>query len=640
MKLHHRLQSIFRLFQEPRGNRKTQTECIQLSLQQMEQRQVLSVAGGEALLFSTGGNEEFPNAVQAEPADIVQYDGSEFAILFDGSDVGLDGANIDALAIVGDNQLLLSFSSDVNIAGLGNIGSGDVVLFQADSLGEDTAGTFSLFASGAELGLNPADNIDALDLLDDGSLVVSTLRNTTLSSGPDGGTFSANDEDLIQITPDEFGNFSTGTRQIFLDGSDVGLSFSNENIDGISINDLEIRLSTFRGNSVSTSVAGSAEDVLTFTATQFGEETQGSYVGITFNGGDEAGFGFDLNAFDYANLSTPSTPPTAENLAVEVVEDQSLQIQLQGDDGDLDVENTLTFQIVDGPNFGGISGFDPETGTLTYTGAENFHGEDQFTYLVQEVDGNGVVLNSEVAVVQIHVTAVNDAPVVTLPQGPLTGNEDVPIQISGILVGDVEAESQQKPVAVTLRGENGIVSLEGSQAGVQIVGNGTNEITLTGSVSEINSLLAQGVMFRPDTNFSGQAGLEVSIEDDLNPDSSLSASGRVEIEILSTREQASAFRDQVFELLESGELGRRTARRLLNAVKFNGHGRQLDRTLNRIDRWAAKGRISSELAQQLTEQLEDLRDGATTGRFEKLDNVFSRIGKVKFPKSFARWRCR
>lgn len=641
MKLQNRLRSIIRLFPKPRPTRKTHTETIQLSLQRLEERQVLNAAGGDVLLFSTGGNETFPDQLEVQASDIVQYDGSNFALFFDGEDVGLGGqeGNIDALAMIGENQLLLSFYSEISIAGLGSVGPSDIVLFEADSLGENTSGTFSLFASAGELGLKPTDNIDALDLLDDGSLVISTLRDTTVSAGSNGGTITVRDQDLLQIIPDAFGNFSTGTRQLIFDGTNEGLDNSSENINGVSIEGLQIRLSTFGGNSIpQDGIGGSSEDVLTFSATQLGTETAGSFTTITFDGKDAAGFTFNLDALDYAVLNKPSTPPTAQDLDLETFEDQSLSIQLQGDDGDPDVQNALMYQIVDAPTYGDVSGFDPATGTLIYTPDANFHGEDQLTYFVQEVDARGNILTSEVAVVQITVTAVNDAPIVMLPAGPLTGKEDVPLQISGIRVGDVEADSHQQPVAVTLRVEHGILVWEGLQPGVQVIGHGTREMTLIGTITEINSLLAEGLLFRPDINFSGQAAIEVSIQDGLNPDLALSAVGRVEIDILSTREQATAFRDQVFELLERGELGRQSARRLLNAVKLNGHGRQVEKTIDKIERWEAKGRLDSDVAERLTSQLADLHQGAITGRFEKLDAVFSQIGKAKLLRGLARLR--
>ena len=75
-------------------------------------------------------------------------------------------------------------------------------------------------------------------------------------------------------------------------------------------------------------------------------------------------------------------------------------ITLTGNDVDGD---TLTYDIVDGPAHGQLSG----TGAnRTYTPDPNYYGPDSFTYKVN--DGS---LDSNEATVNITVNAVNDAPV-------------------------------------------------------------------------------------------------------------------------------------------------------------------------------------------------------------------------------------
>ncbi len=101
-----------------------------------------------------------------------------------------------------ENQILLSFASATNIAGFGTVGPSDVILFQADSLGDDTSGTFSVFATAAALGLDgkgPAGSLDALDVLDDGSLVFSIAGDVSLSFG--GTNTFIRRADVVQYTP-------------------------------------------------------------------------------------------------------------------------------------------------------------------------------------------------------------------------------------------------------------------------------------------------------------------------------------------------------------------------------------------------------------------------------------------------------
>ncbi len=187
--------------------RRSRRSVIEAEIERLEPRCLLSAAGGGAvMIFSAGtaGGDDLPDVGHVDASDLIQYDGNQFSLLFDGSDVGLSGADIDAVAIASENQILLSFASATDIAGLGTVDPSDVILFQADSLGDDTAGTFSLFVSAADLGLasaGPAGNIDALDILDDGSLVLSTAGNINLPAGPNGATVFVREADVVQYTP-------------------------------------------------------------------------------------------------------------------------------------------------------------------------------------------------------------------------------------------------------------------------------------------------------------------------------------------------------------------------------------------------------------------------------------------------------
>src|SRR5690606_16958050 len=160
------------------------------------------------------------------------------------------------------------------------------------------------------------------------------------------------------------------------------------------------------------------------------------------------------------------------------------------------------------------------------------------------------VKESELAYVDLTVTPVNDAPVVEVGQTHFTGNEDVPLVIPGIAVSDVEADAEQAPVQVALKVDQGGLSFANTLPGGEISGSGTAQVTLVGTPSAINELLAQGVTFQPGMDFSGQVLLSVTVHDSTNPDASLSASEFVQITIQSTRQQVKDLRDQIGDLLE------------------------------------------------------------------------------------------
>ena len=210
-----------------------------------------------------------------ENEDIILYDGKNHSMFFDGSDVGLSNARIDAFAKVSDTELLFSFDAPI-VLQFGRvwlmIDDSDVVLFRGTQFGEDTRGSFATFlwGEGAELTRNGED-IDGIDLLPDGRLLVS-VRGSFRAGGLRGA-----DEDIFAYTPDYPGNYIWGTWSRYFDGSDVGLSQSRgEDVDAFSVGEKEIYLSTVGNFDVGT-VSGSDDDVFEFKPTRLGSNTQGTY---------------------------------------------------------------------------------------------------------------------------------------------------------------------------------------------------------------------------------------------------------------------------------------------------------------------------------------------------------------------------
>ncbi|RMG95486.1 MAG: hypothetical protein D6706_11995, partial [Chloroflexi bacterium] len=164
--------------------------------------------------------------------DVLYYDGSTISIFFDGSDLGLNRSNIDALYVMDASTLLLSFDRPLTIPGLGTVDDSDIVRFDATSLGTNTAGTFSMFFRGATAGLTTnGEDIDGMSLLPDGTLLVSVYGGARVP-----GNIRANDEDLLAFTPNISGNYNSGgTWSLYFDGSDVSLTTSYEDVNGVTV---------------------------------------------------------------------------------------------------------------------------------------------------------------------------------------------------------------------------------------------------------------------------------------------------------------------------------------------------------------------------------------------------------------------
>jgi VCBS repeat-containing protein len=189
------------------------------------------------------------------------------------------------------------------------------------------------------------------------------------------------------------------------------------------------------GDSLS-AVAGSGPSHGTLTL-----NANGSFVytpAANYNGSDS----FTYRASDgtlTSNLATVTITitavndaPVAADDAYTTAEDTALTVAapgVLGNDSD-----------PDGDSLSAVAGSGPSHGTLTlnangsfvYTPAANYNGSDSFTYRAS--DGT---LTSNLATVTITITAVNDAPVVTVAAGGTCGIDDHSGTIN-LTVGDVD----------------------------------------------------------------------------------------------------------------------------------------------------------------------------------------------------------
>lgn len=140
-------------------------------------------------------------------------------------------------------------------------------------------GAWSMYFDGSDVGMSGTD-IDAFDLLDDGSMLLSfDSSNFTVP-----GLGSVQDRDIIKFIPTSTGSTTAGTFEWFFDGSDVGLTTTAEDIDAIDYTDGKLILSTIGSFSV-TGASGGDEDLLIFSPTSLGANTSGTWA-LYFDGSD------------------------------------------------------------------------------------------------------------------------------------------------------------------------------------------------------------------------------------------------------------------------------------------------------------------------------------------------------------------
>ena len=216
---------------------------------------------------------------------------------------------------------------------------------------------------------------------------------------------SGGDEDVYRFTG-TFGAATSGTWELYFDGSDVGLTTSAEDLDGVSFdNEVDLLFST-TGTYAAGGGAGDDEDISRFTGT-FGGATAGS-VALEFDA-SAAGIdpGNDVDALhlgsSFTSGPTGSSPVAADDAAA-TDEDTATTIDVAGNDsdpdGNLDPNSaTPTAQPASGT---ATSNGD---GTITYTPNPDFNGPDSFEYQICDLTG---LCNT--ATVTVTVAAVDDDP--------------------------------------------------------------------------------------------------------------------------------------------------------------------------------------------------------------------------------------
>ncbi len=332
--------------------------------------------------------------------DILQFDGTNFSVFFDGSDVGI-ADNIDGLAVISATEILMSFQTAVTLAEVGTVEDGDIVKFTASALGPDTAGSFEMYLDGSQVGLTAG--IDGLTGLPDGSLLISTDKKTNV---PVLG--QVRDEDILRFTPTTPGNTTSGSWAMYMDGGDVGLGTFAENINAVGVDAAGDLLLSTQGNFDVTTVTGADEDVFVYTPTS---STSGTYSPDLFFDGSEFGLGGnDISGLDIAGSSAPpsNNSPNAIDDTLTTDEDTATTLDvstLLSNDTDAD-GNSLTITSFDTTGtLGQVT--DNEDGTFSYDPNGQFEqlndGEtatDSFAYTIN--DGNG---GTDTATVDVTITA-------------------------------------------------------------------------------------------------------------------------------------------------------------------------------------------------------------------------------------------
>jgi CSLREA domain-containing protein len=254
-------------------------------------------------------------------------------------------------------------------------------------------------------------------------------------------------------------------------------------------------------------------------------------VTVTATNGRTATDTFDLQ------VASVNNPPAGTDNTVSTAEDNAYTFAAIDfgftDPNDSPANNLLAVKITTLPSLGTLTNNNIAVnagdsipvaningGLLKFTPVTDGNGTPYttFTFQVQD-DGGGSDIDPTPNTMTINVTAVNDAPVNTVP-GPQSTNQDTPKVFSSgnanqISVADVDLGGGQ--IKITLTGTNGTITLS-TIAGLSFTtGDGTDDATMvfTGTLSAVNTAM-NGMSFNPTTGFSGAASLQITSDDQGN----------------------------------------------------------------------------------------------------------------------------
>jgi len=169
--------------------------------------------------------------IQFTPTSLGTTTAGTFTLYFDGSDVSLttSAEDIDSIDFAPDGRLIIGTGGSFSVTGVSG-GDEDLIAFTATSLGSTTAGTWSLYFDGSDVGLNEASTEDINEIWIDPAN--NLIYITTLGAFSVTGV-SGDGADVFVCAPGMLGTSTICTYAMYWDGSLNG--FAGEVVDGLDV---------------------------------------------------------------------------------------------------------------------------------------------------------------------------------------------------------------------------------------------------------------------------------------------------------------------------------------------------------------------------------------------------------------------
>ena len=472
----------------------------------------------DTVSITVNGTQDAPTvadfSVSGSEDNAITFAESNFANTFDDPDMGdsLQTVRIDTLPAQGDLQLNgsdVSLNQEIAAGDLGNLSySPDADKNGSDSFDWNGSDGTEYASMGATVSITvtavndgPVNSVPGPQTVDeDTNLSIAELSISDIDAGSnDVQTTVAATHGVVTVTTNLPGGVpagdvtGNGTASVVIIGT---LSEINTTLgDGV----------TYRGEQ-----DYSGPDTLTMTTNDQGHTGSGGAssdvdtVNITVNPVPDAPIVNDFGKTTNEDTTRSFAQSDFENAYYDGDGDSLTTVRIDSlpAHGDLQLnasDVSLNQEIAAG-----------DLGNLTYSPDANWNGSDSFDWN----GSDGSAYASASATVEITVTAVNDAPVNSVP-GAQTVDEDTDLSIEGLSISDLDAGSND--VQTTLAVGQGVVTvttdLSGGAPAGDITGNGTASVVVNGTLSEINTTLGDGITYRGALNYHGPDSLTMTTND-------------------------------------------------------------------------------------------------------------------------------
>jgi hypothetical protein len=272
-------------------------------------------------------------------------------------------------------------------------------------------------------------------------------------------------------------------------------------------------------------------------------------------------------------VSNPSGNPTTVTFSVpqgEISGASSTVISIGGSA----TARTFTGTITD------LNAYFLVVGNVKYTTASNDVTSQTLTITAVDSTNSG---STATTTATINVSAVNDAPSVTISQSSYSATEqiDKALQGTGISIADIDAGSSDVTVNLALTSASanfGILEVAKGTNVVTVSGSGTNSVTLTGTLTQINALLAGSngatVTYKADSDIPAASVLmTVGIDDGGNTGigGAKSSSTSVTISVTAVNDAPVAVNDSSLTATENSAIIYTSAQLLGNDIDADGN---------------------------------------------------------------------